>query len=232
MKARRALKSGTNGSIWWTNSEGFFEQISQRVAWVGAEKNCSGFELLRKNRHFYGDLQRRRYRWGKWGINSTNFQLWDNSDLCRLRYTLVWQAKNPWTRWSYTVWGDRCCHSYKLSERSLVLRQTLDWHKCPALATRSLLCFFIPKCILLTGVEMWKYINLLSHPKFYTSRRCGTVEKSDKGRIFSHFPPSHNPCHSLLSHTLLRGVEVWKSPTKSGYCHTFPQVTNPLSFFS
>ena len=146
-----------------------------------------------KNWHFYGDLQRRRYRWGKWGINSTNFQLWDNSNLCRLRCTLVWQAKNPWTRWSYTAWGDRCCHSYKLSERSLVLRQTLDWHKCPALATRSLLCFLILNYILLIGVEVWKSINLLSRPKFYTSQRCGSVEKSDKGRILSHFPPSHEP---------------------------------------
>ena len=115
-----------------------------------------------QNRHFYGDFQRWRYRWGKWGINSTNFQLWDNSDLCRLRYTLVLQAKNPWTRWSYTVWGDRCCHSYKLSERSLVLRQTLDWHKCPALATRSLLCFFILNCILRTSVkvQVWKCIKV------------------------------------------------------------------------
>ena len=141
----------------------------------------------------YGDLQRRCYRWGKWGIKSTNFQLWDNSDLCRLRYTLVWQTKNPWTRWSYTVWGARCCHSYTLSEGSLVLRQTLDWHKCPALATRSLLCFLIFNYILLIGVEMRKYINLLSRLKFYTSQRCGTVEKSDKGRIFSHFPPNHEP---------------------------------------
>ena len=161
-----------------------------------------------KNWHFYGDLQRRRYRWGKWGINSTNFQLWDNSDLCRLRRTLVWQAKNPFTRWSYTAWGDRCCHSYKLSERSLVLRQTLDWHKCPALATRSLLCFLILNYILLIGVEVWKSINLLSRPKFYTSQRCGSVEKSDKGRILSHF------------------FEVWKSPTKSGYWCFFLPVTN------
>ena len=40
--------SGTNGSIRWTNNEGFFEPISQRVAWAGAEKNCCGFELLQK----------------------------------------------------------------------------------------------------------------------------------------------------------------------------------------
>ena len=137
-KAKRALMSGTNGSIWWTNNEGFFEQISERVAWAGAEKNCSGFGA--KNCHFYGDLQRRRYRWGKWGINSTNFQLWENSDLCRLRCTLVWQAKNPWTRWSYTAWGDRCCHSYKTlraqlgTETDLGLTQMSSaGHKIPTL---------------------------------------------------------------------------------------------------
>ena len=40
-------------------------------------------------------------------------------------------------------------------------------------------------------------------------------------------------CESTLifflvpSSTLLRGVEVWKSLTKVGYCHIFPPVTNP-----
>ena len=127
-----------HNSIWWTNNEGFFEPISQRVAWAGTEKNCSGFGA--KNWHFYGDLQRRRYRWGEWGINSTNFQLWDNSDLCSLRCTLVWQAKNPWTRWSYTAWGDRCCHSYKTlraqlgTETDLGLKQMSSAdHKIPTL---------------------------------------------------------------------------------------------------
>ena len=81
--------------------------------------------------------------------------------------------------------------------------------------------------------------------------RCGSVEKSDKVRIMSHFSPGHEhlvilylvlhfwevwkcgkvwpsednvtlfpwsrtSCHSLLSSTLLRGVEVWKSLTKWG----------------
>ena len=41
------------------------------------------------------------------------------------------------------------------------------------------------------------------------------MEKSDKVRIMSHFSPGHKtPCHSLLSSTLPRGVEVWKSLTK------------------
>ena len=40
-------------------------------------------------------------------------------------------------------------------------------------------------------------------------------------------PPPRGYCHTSLlilyfSSTLLRGVEVWKSPTKCGYCHTFP----------
>ena len=33
-------------------------------------------------------------------------QLWNNSKLRRLRYNLVWQAKDPSIRWSYTVLGD------------------------------------------------------------------------------------------------------------------------------
>ena len=32
-------------------------------------------------------------------------------------------------------------------------------HKCPALATRSLLCFFILSSTLLRGVEMWKSLT-------------------------------------------------------------------------
>ena len=38
--------------------------------------------------------------------------------------------------------------------------------------------------------------------------------------------------HFLLSSTLLRGVEVWSSLTKLGYCRTFPPVMNLLSFFT
>ena len=70
--------------------------------------------------------------------------------------------------------------------------------------------------------------------KFHTSQRCGSVEKSDKVRILSHFSPSHEllQCHSLLSSTLLRGVEVWNSLTKLGYCCSFSRVLNPLSFFT
>ena len=86
----------------------------------------------------------------------------------------------------------------------------------------------------------------LSHPKFHTSQRFRSVEKSEKVRIMSPFSPSHDPsvilylvlhfsevwkcgivwqskdnvtlfpwsrtlCYSLLSSTLLRGVEVWKN---------------------
>ena len=35
------------------------------------------------------------------------------------------------------------------------------------------------------------------------------------------FPQTQTLCHSLLSSTLLRGVEVWKSLTKLGYSHVF-----------
>ena len=44
--------------------------------------------------------------------------------------------------------------------------------------------------------------------------KCGKVRQSKDNVIL--FPWSRNPCHSLLSSTLLRGVEVWKSLTKSG----------------
>ena len=36
----------------------------------------------------------------------------------------------------------------------------------------------------------------------------------------------------IPSSTLLRSAEVWNSLTKLGQCHTFPLVTNPLSFFT
>ena len=38
--------------------------------------------------------------------------------------------------------------------------------------------------------------------------------------------------HFLLSSTLVRGVRVLNSVRKSGYCHTFPPVTNLVSFFT
>ena len=131
----------------------------------------------------------------------------------------------------------------------LLICQTVNNHKCPALATRSLLSFFILSSTLLWGVEVWNNPSFLSHPKFHTSQKCRSVETSDKVRIMSHVSPGHetsvilylvphfsevwkcgnvrqskdnvtrfpwsrNLCHSLLSSTLLRGVEVWKSLTR------------------
>ena len=49
-------------------------------------------------------------------------------------------------------------------------------HKCPALATRSLLSFFILCSTLVRGVELWNSPTFLSHPKFHTSQMCRSVE--------------------------------------------------------
>ena len=49
-------------------------------------------------------------------------------------------------------------------------------------------------------------------------QRRGSVEKSDKVRIMPHFFPRHEPfvILYLVLHFSARGVEVWKSLTKSG----------------
>ena len=136
---------------------------------------------------------------------------------------------------------------------------------------------------LLRGVEVWKVWQSKDNVTLFTwSRtpfhsllsstllrsRCGSVEKSDKVRIMSHFSPGHEhlvilylvlhfwevwkcgkvwpsednvtlfpwsrtSCHSLLSSTLLRGVEVWNNLTESGCCRAFPQSRiHWHSFFS
>ena len=41
----------------------------------------------------------------------------------------------------------------------LLICQTVNNHKCPALATRSLLSFFILSSTLLRGVEVWKSLT-------------------------------------------------------------------------
>ena len=81
-------------------------------------------------------------------------------------------------------------------------------HKCPALATRSLLSFFILSSTLLWGVEVWNNPTFLSHPKFLTSQRCRSVEKSDEVGIMSSLPPSHGP--SVILYLVLHFSEVWK----------------------
>ena len=81
-------------------------------------------------------------------------------------------------------------------------------HKCPALATRSLLSFFIRSSTLLWGVEVWNNPTFLSHPKFLTSQRCRGVEKSDEVTIMSPFFPSHDP--SVILYLVLHFSEVWK----------------------
>ena len=40
-------------------------------------------------------------------------------------------------------------------------------------------------------------------------------------------PKSRTPYYSLLSSTVFRGVEAWKSVTKSGCCDTFPHSRTP-----
>ena len=81
-------------------------------------------------------------------------------------------------------------------------------HKCPALAIRSLLSFFILSSTLLWVVEVWNNPTFLSHPKFLTSQRCRSVQKSDEVRIISPFFPSHDP--SFILYLVLHFSEVWK----------------------
>ena len=52
----------------------------------------------------------------------------------------------------------------------------VGWVLCPALATRSLLSFFILSSTLLWGVEVWNNPTFLSHPKFHTYQTCRSVE--------------------------------------------------------
>ena len=59
--------------------------------------------------------------------------------------------------------------------------------------------------------------------------KCGKVWQSQDNVTL--FPLLRTPCHSLLSSTLLRGVEVWNSLTESGYCRTFPQSRIPWHSF-
>ena len=42
------------------------------------------------------------------------------------------------------------------------------------------------------------------------------------------FPKSRIPCHSLLSSTVLRGVEAWKSVTRQDVVTLFP-IHEPLA---
>ena len=44
--------------------------------------------------------------------------------------------------------------------------------------------------------------------KFHTSQRCWTVEKFDKVRVISHFPPSHEPL--VILYLVPHFSEVWK----------------------
>ena len=90
---------------------------------------------------------------------------------------------------------------------SLKLQQVL-YHKCPALATRSLLSFVILSSTLIWGVEVWNNPTFLSHPKFHTSQRCRSEEKADKVRIMSPFSPGHET--SVILYLVPHFSEVWK----------------------
>ena len=89
-----------------------------------------------------------------------------------------------------------------------------------------------------TLLHIWEVWNLGLERKvglFHTSTPHWSVElrmeKESKDLVAStghlHVQPwPWNPefLYFLLSSTLLRGVEVWKSLTKLGYCRTFPLV--------
>ena len=49
--------------------------------------------------------------------------------------------------------------------------------------------------------------TFLSHPKFHTSQRCRSVEKSEKVRIMSPFFPIHDP--SVILYLVLHFSEVY-----------------------
>ena len=86
----------------------------------------------------------------------------------------------------------------------------------------TLLSFLIPSSTLLRYVEVWNSLTksgschpfpLIMKPlsfftQFHTSRRCGSVEKTDKVRIMSHFSRSHEPL--VVLYLVLHFSEVWK----------------------
>ena len=55
------------------------------------------------------------------------------------------------------------------------------------------------------------FVILYFVPHFSEVWKCGKVRQSKD--IVALFPLLRTPCHSLLSSTLLGGVEVWNSPT-------------------
>ena len=105
---------------------------------------------------------------------------------------------------------------------------------CPALAMKSRVSSLLTSLdTLLRGVEVWNSlsdkVSILSPspppppsheplvilylvPHFAEVWKCGIVQQSED--IVALCPPSWTPCHSLLSSTLLRGVEVWNGLTK------------------
>ena len=54
-------------------------------------------------------------------------------------------------------------------------------------------------------------------------------EKTQIHFLVMFSPQMYSTGHKIYTHW---GVEVWNSLTESGYCRTFPQVTNPMTFFA
>ena len=63
-----------------------------------------------------------------------------------------------------------------------------------------------------TGHEIQSFFTSYLVPHFSEVWKCGIVWQSKD--IVALSPQPWTPCHSLLSSTLLRGVEVWNSLTK------------------
>ena len=63
-----------------------------------------------------------------------------------------------------------------------------------------------------TGHEIQSFFTSYLVPHFSEVWKCGVVWQSKD--IVARSPSHRTLCHSLLSSTLLKGVEVWKSPTK------------------
>ena len=59
------------------------------------------------------------------------------------------------------------------------------------------------------GHEIQSFFTSYLVPHFSEVWKCGIVWQSKDS--VAQFPQSSTPCHSLLSSTLLRGVEVWKN---------------------
>ena len=80
----------------------------------------------------------------------------------------------------------------------------------------------------------WSYettVILYLVPHFSELWKCGKVWQSQD--IVSLFPQALTSCHSLLSSTLLRGVEVLEKSDKVRIMsHFSPDHTKPLSFFT